>query len=124
MRQAPFRLMVVLVVACGASACGAQEEANPIMTAVLNVAKGTACELVNCNKVEAIKVDTSAYVRPQGWKTECLARWLVDVPAPIDLGASYFTTGRYSEFFNYAPEALKNTNRAQGAVAIGPVAFS
>ncbi len=124
MRQVPLRLMMVLAAACGTSACSAQEKANPIVTAVLNVAKGTACELVNCNQVEPIKVDNSAYVRPQGWQTECVGRWLVDVPAPIDLGESFFTTGSYSEFFNYAPVALKNTTRAQGAVSIGPVAFS
>jgi hypothetical protein len=66
-------------------------------------------------------VDTS---KPQGWQTECVGRWLVDVPAPIDLGASYFTTGSYPEFFDYTPATLRESTRSRGQVKLGPVGFS
>lgn len=90
---------------------------------LLAVALGVA--LSGCsakgNEVAVDRVDTS---KPAGWQTECVGRWLVDVPAPIDLGASYFTTGSYPEFFDYTPAALRESTRSKGQVKLGPVGFS
>lgn len=78
-----------------------------------------------CNaKSEEVKIDTAGYAKPAGWQTECIGRWLVDVPSPIDLGSSFFTTGSYPEFFDYTPSRLRESTRSRGAVTIGPVRFS
>jgi hypothetical protein len=75
-------------------------------------------------RVPDVKVDAQAYSQPQGWQTECIGRWLIDVPAPVDFGASYFTTGSYAEFFDYTVPALRDSIRARGGVSVGPVAFT
>lgn len=75
-------------------------------------------------KAGETKVDRTPYVAPPGWQTECIGRWLIDLPTPIDIGASYFTLGRFPKFVNYAPEALRQSKRSRGAVSIGPVSFS
>lgn len=78
-----------------------------------------------CNaKSEEVKIDTAGYSKPDAWQTECIGRWLVDVPSPIDFGASYLATGSYPEFFDYTPSGLRESSRSRGGLTIGPVRFS
>lgn len=77
-----------------------------------------------CSAEEPVKAESVPNAKPEGWVTECVGRWLVDVPGPVDFGAAYFTRGSYSEYFDYTPAALKDSTRARGGVSIGPVAFT
>jgi hypothetical protein len=75
-------------------------------------------------KEEPVKAESVSNAKLEGSVSECVGRWLVDVPGPVDFGAAYFTTGSYAEFFDYTPDGLKFSTRARGGVVIGPVAFA
>lgn len=84
-----------------------------------------AVPLIGCGakgsdiKVESVEVSSLA-----GWTPECVGRWWVNVPEPIDLGASYFRGGDSPRFRDYSGSALKEFTSARGKVFIGPVGFS
>lgn len=91
-----------------------------------------AAPLMGCGaKGSDIKVGSVEVSSLAGWKSECVGRWWVNLPEPIDVGASTvvleaskFTPRKYPEFRNFTPLALKDFTRSRGKVFIGPVGFS
>jgi hypothetical protein len=71
--------------------------------------------LLSCSKVGHSAPDGTTYSRPDGWKTVCIGRFLIDLPASAELGAA---KAEYDSSYGFAGI---NTGNAWGTLRYGDV---